>query len=70
VRSRLSILSALFVLLVGSTATAYSPVLTPELVRQAGTFYFNLNMDLIPIPSEWAPFRRSGRSHCRRTRAP
>jgi len=54
VRSRLSILSALFVLLVGSTATAYSPVLTPELVRQAGTFYFNLNMDLIPIPSEWA----------------
>jgi hypothetical protein len=29
-------------------------VLTPEVVRQASTFYFSLNADSIPLPSEWA----------------
>jgi hypothetical protein len=49
-----SILAAVCLLVVPATAQAYSPVLTPDLVRQASTFYFNLNMDLIPLPSEWA----------------
>lgn len=48
------VLAALFIVLLAGPTQAYSPVLTPELVRQAQTFYFNLNMDLIPIPSEWA----------------
>lgn len=48
------ILAALLIILLAGAAQAYSPVLTPELVRQAQTFYFNLNMDLIPLPSEWA----------------
>lgn len=41
-------------LLLGQPVGAYSPVLTPDLVRQASTFYFNLNADSIPLPSEWA----------------
>lgn len=48
------ILAALLVVIVAASAQAYSPVLTPDLVRAASTFYFNLNMDLIPLPSEWA----------------
>jgi hypothetical protein len=49
-----SVLTAVCLVLIAVPAQAYSPVLTPELVRQASTFYFNLNMDLIPLPSEWA----------------
>lgn len=48
------VLAALLIVLAAAAAHAYSPVLTPELVRAASTFYFNLNMDLIPMPSEWA----------------
>ncbi|MGH2347856.1 MAG: hypothetical protein ACRDFT_00155 [bacterium] len=48
------LLAVLCLLLVATPAAAYSPVLTPDLVRQASTFYFNLNADAIPVPSEWA----------------
>lgn len=37
-----------------SPAAAYTPQLTPELVRAAQTYYKRIPADFLPYPSEWA----------------
>lgn len=46
--------SLLTLLLTPSPVSAYAPQLTPELVREAQTYYKRIAADFLPFPSEWA----------------